>query len=200
MSYKEIYLNAIENNDKAEITNRINEVAYEMMMRLENPELFEILCAVNPTSDIRVIFLEDGEDINFMWDTPADMREELKTNPYPLDFSKTLLIWWDGICETVDEIKDLSLGWDDVFDSAVEDVLWDYINPSENCEMIELFEELCPISERRVTLDLVWSQVDELLAALGHIKAISDDDRWKELYRVIDEQLTAFDISQGYEE
>lgn len=127
MKYEEIYKVVLESGN-VEVENRLNEVLYDMLLAMPDPELWEVLRELNPTSNLKIVFLDWDRDIDSEFSSPSEMVEILRNAPYDLDFNKYFLISFDGQWQTVDAVSELALGWDDVFEQALDDgLIWDCV-------------------------------------------------------------------------
>lgn len=132
MKYREIYERLVE-MDATEMLERVDHYAYHCMMDLNDPKLWAILTDVNPTANMTVWFGWEDLKERFKDASAVAMIDALMNfRGKRLDFSKNYIIEWDGVFETVDFISEIECGWDDVYESAVEDgILWGYLDNGE---------------------------------------------------------------------
>lgn len=141
--YKELYKKLIDDNIDIERINRINEIGFDMMKDLPDPELWEMLCEEFPNCDPEIIFLDNGLADLVESENCDKILSAIRYYKDRVNFEDLFLIYWNGEVETVNSISDISyvFDWDFVFDDLLFYRIWDYIDVEENPELMALFNE-----------------------------------------------------------
>lgn len=140
--YKELYKKLIDDNIDTERINRINEIVFDMMKDLPDPELWEMLCEEFPNCDPDIVFLEDTELADLVERDNGDaIFSAIREYKDRVNLDDLFLIYWNGEVETVNSISDISyvFDWDFVFDDLLFYRLWDYIDVEDDPELVALF-------------------------------------------------------------
>lgn len=166
--YATVYKALVQSGEHPEIENEINALMFDSMMELPNSDLLGILKAVNPSSTITAISLDDSDEVDDFFGSASVMTEQLRKTARPLDFECEILVSWDGIYETVDSISDISCDWNEVFDEAIESgIIWDadLDFESDNYRLCDLFRkaEALTFKDCEIFADMDFQDLDDLL-------------------------------------
>lgn len=192
MNYKELYNRFYTEPNKETIAPRvldiihnIDAIAYKMMLDLPDPDLWQMLEEVCPTIDNDIVFLCDTDSIDYYFEgvtKPSDVLSHFKGSSN-LDFNKNYLIEWDDTFYTVDAVCDIDIDWWDIYQKASKRILWDWIDPDEDEELVRLFAELKEI-EADDFHEFNCSELNDLMFECW--KHRDDGPEWVKLSKVLE--------------
>ena len=143
--YKELYKKMVDENEEIDKINRINEIVFDMMRHMPDPELWEMLTEEYPGCG-ELFFLNQNVLADLIESENGDkVLAAIRRNNYDnrVDFDDEFLIYWNDEVETVNRVADICylFDWDYIFDDLLYYRIWDYIDVEENPELMAIFEE-----------------------------------------------------------